>query len=100
MTKFPKKIVNVHCSIVSCHLLLMKGLPVDHSLEPRDPLFQRWMRTEEIDQSSTPERIHDEHVRGCRIRIHGSALNAGLELLQSARQVQRVATNARSGGIG
>ena len=51
--------------------------------------FGRWVRREQREHAAAPERLHDEHVRGGRIRVHGHLTRGRVEATQGVRQPHR-----------
>src|SRR2546428_1445330 len=65
---------------------LPDGLTVDHGLQPRDAVFDWRMRAEQINDTASAQRIHDEHVSRGRIRIERYSLRSQVELSKRVRQ--------------
>ena len=55
-------------------LVISDCLSVNHGLQPRDAVFDWRMRAEQIDDTASAQWIHDEHVRGRRIRVQRHSL--------------------------
>jgi KDO2-lipid IV(A) lauroyltransferase len=51
---------------------LSNCLAVNHAFQPRDSIFDRWMRTKQLDESAAAQRIDDKHVgsRGICVERH------------------------------
>src|SRR2546422_10855040 len=60
--------------------------PPGDLVKPLDPLFDRWVRTEQPREIDLSQGVHDEEMREGGVNLHGLHPRVILQLLQSAGQ--------------
>src|SRR5437867_13356252 len=63
--------------------------PPGDLVKPLDPLFDRWVRTEQPREIDLSQGVHDEEMRERGVNLHGLHPRVILQLLQCAGQRKR-----------